>query len=174
MSTAALRAALQPLVDAQAVRVNAGVTLAFRNADVTIELSSGRRSRASPTNATPADVLMWGSITKMYTASAILKLWERGALDLDDPARMHVDGILQQLNGTTMADLFGAESASRVTVRHLLSMRSGLYDFDDDETRAFCNAHPNRTVSPLDDLAFASTRAAVPSGHAPRLLEHQL
>ena len=59
-----------------------------------------------------------------------------------------------------MTDLFGAESAARVTVRHLLSMRSGLYDFDDDETRAFCNAHPNLTVSPLDDPAFASTRGA--------------
>ena len=140
MSAAALRTALQPLVDAQAVRVNAGVTLAFRNPDVSIEIASGHRSRASPANATPTDVLMWGSITKMYTASAILKLAEQGALDLDDPARLHVDGILQQLNGTTMADLFGAESAARVTVRHLLSMRSGLYDFDDDETRAFCNA----------------------------------
>ena len=160
MSAAALRAALQPLVDAQAVRVNAGVTLAFRNADVSIEIASGHRSRASPANATPTDVLMWGSITKMYTASAVLKLAEQGALDLDDPVRLHVDGILQQLNGTTLADLFGAESASRVTVRHLLSMRSGLYDFDDDETRRFCNAHPNITVSPLDDLAFASTRGA--------------
>ena len=33
-----------------------------------------------------------------------------------------------------------AESAARVTVRHLLSMRSGLYDFDDDETRALVEA----------------------------------
>jgi len=34
--------------------------------------------------------------------------------------------------------------------------QSGIYDFDDDATRAFCNGNPGVDVSPLDDLAFAS------------------
>ena len=54
-------------------------------------------------------------------------------------------------------------------------MRSGLYDFDDDETRAFCNAHPNRTVSPLDDLGSLRRAARVaplsPAGTHEGLLE---
>ena len=67
-----------------------------------------------------------------------------------------MDPVLHQLNGTSMLALFGPIAAAHVTVAHLLSMRSGLYDFDDDATRAFCNHNPERDVSPLDDLAFAS------------------
>ena len=114
----------------------------------------------APANATPTDLLMWGSITKMYTASSISCSLSKARSTSTILRGCTSTASYSSLNGTTLADLFGAESAARVTVRHLLSMRSGLYDFDDDETRAFCNAHPNRTVSPLDDLAFASTRGA--------------
>ena len=55
-----------------------------------------------------------------------------------------------------MLSLFGPVAAEKVTVVDLLGMQSGLYDFDDDETRAFCNGHPGVDVSPLDDVAFAS------------------
>ena len=60
-----------------------------------------------------------------------------------------------------MADLFGP-TARNVTVRFLLSMRSGLYDFDDDKTRSFQNRNPQADLSPIDDVWFASIHGRRP------------
>ena len=100
---------------------------------------------------------MFGSVTKMYTAASVLRLVEQGLVSLDDQAMAHIDPILRAQNASSMVELFGP-SAVNVTVRHLLSMRSGIYDFDDDATRRFCNTHPSIDVSPIDDLWFASSR----------------
>ncbi len=53
-----------------------------------------------------------GSITKFYTATAILKLRDRGLIDLDASARDYFDAI--------------PEDKAGVTVRRLLTHRSGL------------------------------------------------
>ena len=137
---AALRAALQPLVDAQARTVDAGVVLAFKNENISFELASGYVKRtyghAAPSNITTTDQLMWGSITKMYTAASILHLVDRGALALTDLAYTHADPVLARMNATSMRSLFGP-SVANITIAHLLGMQSGIYDFDDDETRRF-------------------------------------
>ncbi|MFZ2049501.1 MAG: serine hydrolase domain-containing protein [Solirubrobacteraceae bacterium] len=67
------------------------------------------------TAATPMRI---GSITKTFTASAIALLAERGALDLDDPAVLH----LPDLRGLST----NGHSLRAVTVRRLLLHRSGL------------------------------------------------
>jgi CubicO group peptidase (beta-lactamase class C family) len=158
---AALRAALQPLVEAQAQRIDAGVVLAFKSDALSLELAAGYVKRtyghAARSNITTTDQLMWGSITKMYTASSILHLVDSGALALTDPAYVHADRALARMNRTSMRSLFGP-SVANVTVAHLLGMQSGIYDFDDDYTRRFCNLHPDVDVSPLDDVWFASSR----------------
>ena len=157
-----LRAALQPILDERATRHDAGFTLAFVNANTTVELVSGNMRRTndakrSPTSPmTPSDPLLWGSITKMYTAASVMRLVESGRVALDDPAHMHIDPVLAAANSSSMSSLFGP-SAFNVTVRYLLSMRSGLYDFDDDMTRSFQNRHPQVDLSPIDDVWFAST-----------------
>src|SRR2546421_8090972 len=51
-----------------------------------------------------------GSITKTFTATAIMQLRDAGALDLDDRLEQHVDGVA---NGTP-------------TIRRLLAHLSGL------------------------------------------------
>ena len=91
----------------------------------------------------------------MYTAASIMRLVDHGILNLDDAAHIHVDPLLLAANGSDMNALFGP-TAGRVTIRHLMSMRSGLYDFDDDHTRRFQNTHPQFDISPIDDLWFAS------------------
>jgi len=73
--------------------------------------------------------MLLGSGTKPYTAAAVFRLIEQGKVSLDDPASKHIDPVLQRLNGTTFGKLFG-EKAAAVTVGHLLSMRSGIGDFD--------------------------------------------
>jgi CubicO group peptidase (beta-lactamase class C family) len=57
-----------------------------------------------------------GSITKSFTAVAVLQLAERGKLSLDDPVARFVP------------DVPDAESAKRITIRQLLTHTSGLGD----------------------------------------------
>ena len=60
--------------------------------------------------ATPDTQYRIGSITKTFTATAIMQLRDAGQLDLDDRLEQHVEGIA---NGTP-------------TIRRLLSHLSGL------------------------------------------------
>jgi CubicO group peptidase (beta-lactamase class C family) len=62
---------------------------------------------------TPDRLLPWFSCTKLVTAVAVLQLWERGALALDDPVADHVPE-------------FAAAGKGSVTIRHLLTHTAGL------------------------------------------------
>lgn len=57
-------------------------------------------------------VYRFGSIGKMVTAALVVKLADRGHLDLDDRASTHVPGLPQRLRA--------------ITIRHLLTHTSGL------------------------------------------------
>lgn len=59
-----------------------------------------------------------GTLSQQITATAIMKLVERRALDLDDPIRKH------------LADY--PEVGDRITIRHLLGHTSGIPSFTDD------------------------------------------
>jgi CubicO group peptidase (beta-lactamase class C family) len=63
---------------------------------------------------TPATIFHVGSISKQFTAAAILMLANEGKLSLDDPARKYVPELPD----------FGAP----ITIRHLLHHTSGLRD----------------------------------------------
>ena len=69
------------------------------------------------TPVTPATNFRLASITKQFTAAAILLQCERGELSLDDT----LDAFFTETPGYW----------SRVTVRHLLNHRSGLPDYED-------------------------------------------
>lgn len=69
--------------------------------------------------ARPDTAYRWWSVTKVFTAVAIMQLAERGALDLDDPVQLHVPEFeVSQTPATT----------GTITVRHLLTHSSGLPD----------------------------------------------
>jgi CubicO group peptidase (beta-lactamase class C family) len=72
----------------------------------------GITDKGAATEATPRSVLQIGSVTKQFTAAAILRLAERGALSLDD----RIEKLVPDFNprGTT------------ITVRQLLSHTSGV------------------------------------------------
>jgi CubicO group peptidase (beta-lactamase class C family) len=72
----------------------------------------GMADQESATAATPRSVLQIGSVTKQFTAAAILRLAERGALTLDDRIEKFVPEF----------DPRGAT----ITLRHLLSHTSGV------------------------------------------------
>lgn len=59
------------------------------------------------------------SISKTYTAVGVALAVERGRLRLDDRLRRHVPEF-------SVRSRFGADQADRITIRHLLSHRTGL------------------------------------------------
>src|SRR4051812_30517537 len=66
------------------------------------------------------------SVTKTFTAAAILRLVERGRLGLDDPIAEHLDPAT-----VTLLRRGGYDVAS-IRIRHLLQHTSGLYDYASD------------------------------------------
>jgi CubicO group peptidase (beta-lactamase class C family) len=69
---------------------------------------------ATGSPATPRTSYLWFSMTKIVTATAVMRLAEGGKLDLDAPADEYFRGLK------------GVSPLTPVTVRHLLSHSSGL------------------------------------------------
>ncbi|MGI8405707.1 MAG: serine hydrolase domain-containing protein [Thermomicrobiales bacterium] len=82
--------------------------------------SFGTSDRA--TNApTTADMhTRVGSITKMFTATIVLQLVDDGSFSLDDTLT------------TTLPSAANLPHAERISIRHLLNMRSGIYNYTED------------------------------------------
>jgi CubicO group peptidase (beta-lactamase class C family) len=71
----------------------------------------------SGVRATPATNFRLASVTKQFTAAAVLLLAEDGRLGLDDPVRRWLPSL--------------PPGADAVTIRHLLTHTSGLVDYED-------------------------------------------
>ena len=69
------------------------------------------------TPATPATLYRLGSVTKLFTATAVMQLRDEGRLRLDDPVALHLPWF-------TVESGFG--EAPEITIRHLLTHTSGL------------------------------------------------
>jgi CubicO group peptidase (beta-lactamase class C family) len=67
--------------------------------------------------ATPATNYRLASVTKQFTAAAILLLAEDGRLELDDPVRRWLPSL--------------PKATDPVTIRHLLTHTSGIIDYED-------------------------------------------
>jgi CubicO group peptidase (beta-lactamase class C family) len=66
---------------------------------------------------TPATLFRLGSVSKLFTATAILQLRDQGKLRLDDPVAQHLPWF--ELQSTL-------EGAPAITIRHLLTHTAGL------------------------------------------------
>jgi len=88
-------------------------------------------------STSPTEQFIWGSITKISTGSAILRLVEEGKITIDDTIPQYVDPMIAQMHSVdpdgfkynSSEDLWGPEVAD-VTIRHLATMSSGIPDFD--------------------------------------------
>src|SRR5690606_26629479 len=94
-----------------------GMALAITRGDRVVYLrgygTAGRGRETTPRTRFPL-----ASLSKSFTALAVLQLAERGLVDLDAPVRRYLPSF-------TLAD---PAAAARVTVRHLLGHTSGLSD----------------------------------------------
>lgn len=85
------------------------------------------------------------SIGKVMTSVALLRLVSQGKLALDDKVAAHLP-----------ADpLAGLPALSEVTIRHLLTMTSGLPDYLDDAYIADVLTNPVKVQTPLTALSYA-------------------
>jgi D-alanyl-D-alanine carboxypeptidase len=90
------------------------------------------------------------SITKTFTAVAVLQLVSEGALSLDDPVEAWLPGLLP-------AD-------DRVTVRHLLAHRSGIVDSDELHELWESSDEPCRAWTADEFLSYAVALPTSPPG----------
>ena len=135
-----------PAAIVTAARAAAGAALKAGNPAVQIAVSHhgqviyseafGMSDRENATAATPRSVMQIASLTKQFTAAAILRLAERGALSIDDRIEKYVPEF--DPRGTT------------ITLRQLLSHTSGVAGGPPNpyaqvtraQTIAFINAQP--------------------------------
>jgi CubicO group peptidase (beta-lactamase class C family) len=95
--------------------------------------AAGLADIAARRPASPGMVCPWFSMTKVVTATAAVRLAERGVLDLDAPVAGYVPALRR---------VRPPHWASRITARHLLSHSAGL-----------ANPIPVRWVHPADQPA---------------------
>ncbi|MCK5635237.1 MAG: beta-lactamase family protein, partial [Anaerolineales bacterium] len=97
-----------------------GVSIGILNSGEVLSAGFGITSVENPLPITNKTLFQIGSITKTFTCTAIMRLMEKGKIDLDAPIRSYFPGF----------KVSDEETASTVTIRHLLTHTSGwLGDF---------------------------------------------
>jgi D-alanyl-D-alanine carboxypeptidase len=137
----AFGAKLKPLLEAELQRL--GVPGAVVHATVpgqgswTAGLGISDVTTGAPMRAD--SYLRVGSITKTFTATVILQLVDRGKIRLDDPVSRYLSGV---------------PNGANITIRQLLNMTSGLYDYTQGDFLEQMRANPQRVWEPAELLAI--------------------
>jgi CubicO group peptidase (beta-lactamase class C family) len=114
---------------------------------------TGFRDVPSQSPVTADSMFRIASMTKSFTAIAILKLRDEEKLSLDDPAEKYVPEMAGMKYATT--------DAPKITIRHLLSHAEG---FPED------NPWGDRQLADTDDQLSQMLRAGIPFSNAPGLV----
>jgi dipeptidyl aminopeptidase/acylaminoacyl peptidase len=93
-----------------------GAALGIARGDERIEVACGVINLDTGVEVTPDTLFQLGSITKVYTATAVMRLVEEGRLDLDKPVVSYLPELTLSDPGVT----------DQVTMRHLLTHTSGI------------------------------------------------
>ncbi|MFJ2393969.1 serine hydrolase domain-containing protein [Streptomyces sp. NPDC087843] len=110
-------AGLQGVLHAALAQGAPGAMVRVDDAGTVHELSEGVADRATGRSITAADRFRVGSVTKSFSAVVLLQLVDEGRLNLDTSVNTYLPGLLPD---------------DRITVRHVMSHRSGLYDYTND------------------------------------------
>ena len=98
-----------------------------------------------------SDPFRIASVTKTFTAAAILRLMEEGQLSLDDPISLYISKNHTQI----LKD--GGYQPNEITIRHCLNHTSGLFDYamGTDTFRLKLTADPKRRWTRTDQIEGA-------------------
>ncbi|GAB2816872.1 serine hydrolase domain-containing protein [Streptomyces chlorus] len=129
-----------------------GAMARFTGPDGVQTLTAGVRDRVSGEAMDTRARFRIGSVSKTFSSVVLLQLVDEGRLELDTPVNHHLPGLLPD---------------DRITVRHLLTHRSGLADYTEAmfaKTVPGFEAVRNRvfTYQELVDLSLAEPRTAEP------------
>ncbi|MEU5539907.1 serine hydrolase domain-containing protein [Streptomyces sp. NPDC020362] len=92
-------------------------------------------------NMTPNLYMRIGSETKTFTVTALLQLVDQGRIGLDDPIGKYVDGV---------------PGGDTITLRQLAGMRSGLFNYsEDDSFFKALTSDPRRSFTPQELLGYS-------------------
>lgn len=109
--------AIDAYIDEQMRRLKIpGVSLAIVEGDKIVHRRGFGKARPGGDAPTPQTPFFIGSLTKSFTALAVMQLVEAGKIELDAPAQRYLPWF-------RVAD---PEASSQITVRHLLNQTSGL------------------------------------------------
>jgi len=111
---------------------------------------AGYRDVPSKAPVTPDSVFRIASMTKSFTAIAILKLRDEGKLSLEDPAEKYVPEMKSLVYPTS--------DSPKITIRHLLSHAEG---FPED------NPWGDQQLADSDEQLSALIRGGIPFSNAP-------
>ncbi|MFE9634694.1 serine hydrolase domain-containing protein [Streptomyces sp. NPDC006463] len=103
-----------------------GITAQVRDANGVWKSASGVGDLTTGAPRGTNDRFRIGSITKTFVATVLLQMEAEGKLGLDDTVEHHLPGLVRG-NGN---------DGDKITVRHLLSHTSGLFDYLADEEYA--------------------------------------
>ena len=146
---------LQLFMDNLALKHNTSFAVGLKGQAEQHAFSAGIADQSTRTKAKPEDAYVWGSVTKTFTGASIMQLVAHKKLALDDRAAQYIDPVLRRANYPypTLVEVFSPDrwmvspaitfNASEITIRHLLSMRSGVEDYDTDACE-----HPTTPHSP--------------------------
>ena len=110
--------ALQDRLDAVVATGVPGAILLVRKGDQTVRLTSGYGELKTKAPIRASDRFRMGSLTKTFVSAVVLQLAGEGKLSLDDSVERWLPGVVP--NGEA------------ITLRELLNMKAGLYDYPDD------------------------------------------
>jgi CubicO group peptidase (beta-lactamase class C family) len=110
-------AAIDALMQAYQGEVPGASVLVLRDGQAVVRKSYGLANLQQRNMATPATNYRLASVTKQFTAAAVLLLVEDGRLDLDDHLRQWLPSL--------------PASNEAITLRHLLTHTSGLIDYEE-------------------------------------------
>ncbi|MFE3639146.1 serine hydrolase domain-containing protein, partial [Streptomyces sp. NPDC059168] len=103
--------------------------------------SFGVADRSDGRRMAPDMYVRIGSETKTFTVTALLQLVDQGKAGLDDPIGRYVDGV---------------PNGDRITLRELAGMRSGLFNYsEDDGFFKALTSDPQRPFTPRQLLGYS-------------------
>ena len=144
---------LQALLDeAVASGATPGIVMRVESPGLGLRFSgvAGVSDMATGTPLTRDNPMRIASNTKTFLAAATLRLWEEGRLGLDDPVARHLPPEVAAMLASDGYDL------EAMTVRHLLTHTSGLFDYADrDRFIEAILADPQHRWTPVEQLGLA-------------------
>lgn len=136
--------AIDAYVEGQMRRLNIpGVSLAIVEGDQIVHLRGFGRARPGGDAPAPQTPFFIGSLTKSFTALAVMQLVEAGKIELDAPVQRYLPWF-------RVAD---PQASAQITVRHMLNQTSGLPESTGEIQLADFDDRPDATERQARSLA---------------------